>query len=60
MQEHLFVHFESEGNIGLLGNVSITLINKTDDGKDPKKRENYWMMTLKNYIPFGLNTEDSV
>ena len=60
MQEHLFEHFESEGNSGLLGNVSITLINKTDDGKDPKKRENYWMMTLRNYIPFGLNTEDSV
>ena len=60
MQEHLFEHFESEGNSGLLGNVSITLINKTDDGKDPKKRENYWMMTPRNYIPFGLNTEDSV
>ena len=44
---------------GFLGNVSITLTDKTD-GKDPKRRENYWMRTLKTYAPFGLNIEDSV
>ena len=38
---------------------AITLIGKTD-GKDPKRRENYWMRTLKTYAPFGLNIEDSV
>ena len=54
MQEHLFEHFESEGHSGFLGNVSITLIDNTDD-KDPKKRENYWMKTLQTYVPFGLN-----
>ena len=58
-QEHLFEHFKSEGHNGFLGNVSITLIDKTD-GKDPKRRENYWMRTLKTYAPFGLNIEDSV
>ena len=58
-QEHLFEHFKSEGHIAFLGNVSITLIDKTD-GKDPKRRENYWMRTLKTYAPFGLNIEDSV
>ena len=58
-QEHLFEHFKSEGHSGFLGNVSITLIDKTD-GKDPKRRENYWMRTLKTYAPFGLNIEDSV
>ena len=59
MQEHLFEHFKSEGHSGFLGNVSVTLTDKTD-GKDPKRRENYWMRTLKTYAPFGLNIEDSV
>ena len=53
-QEH-----KSGGHIGFLGNVSITLIVKTD-GKDPKRRRNYWMRTFKTYAPFGLNIEDSV
>ena len=55
MQEHLFEHFKSEGHSGFLGNVSITLM-----GKDPKRRENYWMRTLKTYALYGLNIEDSV
>ena len=40
MQEYLFEHFKCEGHSGFLGNVSITLIDKTDR-KDPKRRENY-------------------
>ena len=40
MQEHLFEHFKNEAHSGFLGNVSITLIDKTD-GKDAKRRENY-------------------
>ena len=36
MQEHLLENFKSEGHSGFYGNVSITLIDKTD-GKDPKK-----------------------
>ena len=59
MQEHLFEHLKSEGHSGFLGNVSIILIVKTD-GKNPKRRENYWMRTLKTYAPFGLIIEDSV
>ena len=51
MQEHLFGDF--------LGNVSIALIDKTDD-KDPKRVENYWIRTLKTYVSFGLNIEDSI
>ena len=51
MQEHLFG--------GFLGNVSIALIDKTD-GKDPKRVENYWIRTLKTYVSFGLNIEDSI
>ena len=59
MQKHLFEHFKSEGHSGFLVNVSITLIDKTDR-KDTKRRENYWMYTLKTYTPFGLNIENSV
>ena len=59
MQEHSFEHFKSELHSGFLGNLSITLIDKTD-GKDLKRGENYWMRTLKTYPPFGLNVEDSV
>ena len=36
MQEHLFKHFNSMGHNGFV-NVSITLIDKTDD-KNPKKK----------------------
>ena len=50
MQEHLFKHFNSMGHNGFLNNVSITLIDKTD-GKNPKKREDYWRRTLKTYSP---------
>ena len=59
MQEHLFEHFYSEGHNGFLEDVSVTLIDKTD-GRDPKKREFYWMRTLKTLAPDGLNIEDCV
>ena len=59
MQEHLLENFKSEGHSGFYGNVSITLIDKTD-GKDPKRTENYWIRKLKTYVPFRLNIEDSV
>ena len=59
MQEHFLEHFKDEGHSCFLGNVSITLIDKTDT-KGPRRRENYWMRTLKIYAPFGLNIEDSV
>ena len=29
-------------------------------GQNPKKREDYWRRTLKTYLLFGLNVEDSV
>ena len=58
-QGHLFEHFKSKGHSGFLGNVSITLIDKRD-GKDCKRRENYWMRTLKTYAPFELNIADIV
>ena len=53
MQHYFYEHFYSEGHSGFLGNVSISLIHKTD-GFLPKKREKYWMRTLKNLAPLGL------
>ena len=37
MQQHLYEHFYSEVHNGFLGNVSISLIDKTD-GSQSKKR----------------------
>ena len=59
MQQHLYGHFYSEGHIGFLGNVSISLIDK-NDGFQPKKRENYWMRTLKTLAQLALNVESAV
>ena len=58
-QEHLFRHFNSGEHAGFLGNVKITIIDKTN-GQNPKKRKDYWRRTLKTYAPFGLNVGDSV
>ena len=43
----------------ILYEASVTFIDKTD-AKDPKKRERYWMPTLKTMEPYGLNIADSV
>ena len=59
LQEHLLRHFYNKGHEGFLQDLSITLIDKTD-ACYPKKRENYWMRTLKTLAPDGLNVEDSV
>ena len=59
MQEYLYRHSSSPGHEGFLNDVSVTLIDKTDRS-DPKKREDYWMKTLKTTAPYGLNIEDSV
>ena len=59
MEEHLCKHFQAEGHKGFLNDSSVTFIDKTD-GKDPKKRERYWMRTMKTVEPYGLNIADSV
>ena len=59
MQEHLFEHFYEEGHHSSLGDVSITLIHKTDPSS-PLQRENYWRSTLKTMASWGLNVEDSI
>lgn len=59
MQEHLFRNFYSKEHESFLKYVTITLIDKTDS-YDPNKRENYWIRTLRNLAPDGLNIEESV
>ena len=59
MQERLYRHFSSPGHRRFLNDVSVTLIDNTDRS-DPKKREDYWIKTLKTIAPYGLNIEDSV
>ena len=51
MQEHLCKHFHTEGYKSFLGEASVTFI----EGKKMKKRERYWMRTLKTMKHYGLN-----
>ena len=50
MQQHLFGHFSSEGQICFLNKASIIFTDKTDP-KDPNKRKHYWRLTLKTMAP---------
>ena len=60
MQEHFYKYFqEEECHKGFMNEASVTFIDKTD-GKDPKKRERYWIRTLKTMESYGLNFADSV
>ena len=56
VQRHLYEHFNLPG---FLNNVSVTLVNKTDP-KDPTKREDYCIHTLKTKAPLELNVEDGL
>ena len=59
MQEHLYRDFSSPDHTGFLNDVSVTLVDKTDES-ETQKRENYLMNSLKTIAPPGLNIEDSV
>ena len=58
MQEHLFKHLKSMAHNGFHNNVSITLLIRPT--VRTLKREDYWRKTLKIYLPFALNVENSV
>ena len=55
-QKFLQNHFLQDDHHGFLGDVEVTLIDKTQ-ASDPTKREYYWMATLKTLYPDGLNLE---
>ena len=54
MQKYLHDHFLSEDHDGLLNNVEITLIGKTDPS-DAERREEFWRTKLRALAPLGLN-----
>ena len=59
MQRHLHEHFNLSSHSRFLNDVSVTLTDKKDP-KDPTKREDYWIQTLKTKPPVGLSIEDGL
>ena len=59
MQRHLYEHFNLPGHSGFLNEVSVTFIDKTGP-KDPTKRQDFWIQTLKTKAPLELNIEDGL
>ena len=45
------------GHSGFLNDISVTPVYQTD-WKDPTKREDYQIYTIKTKTPLGLNVED--
>ena len=56
MQKYLLDNFLSEDHDGLLNNVEITLIDKTDRS-DPERREEFWRTKLRTLALLDLNVE---
>ena len=59
MQKHLYEHFDLPGHTSFSEDVKVTLIDKTDP-RNPTKREDYWIYTLKTKAPMGLHMEDGL
>ena len=59
MQRHLYEYFNLPGHSRFLNDVSATLADKTDP-KDPTKRKDFWIQTLKTKAPLGFNVEDGL
>ena len=57
MQKHLHDHVLSEDHDGLLNNVELTLIDKTNLS-DPERRGEFWRTKLRIIAPLGLNIEE--
>ena len=57
MQRYLHEHFISEGHNGLINDVEIFFIDKTDPS-DPTRREELWRTKLKILAPYRLNVEE--
>ena len=50
-------HFLSEGHNGLVNDVKIVFIDKTDSS-DLTRREEFCSIKLKTLAPYGLNVEE--
>ena len=57
MQKYSHDHFSSEGHNGLINDVEIVFIDKTDPS-DPTRREEFWRNKLKILVPYGFNVEE--
>ena len=50
-------HFLSEGHNGLINDVEVIFIDKTDPS-DPARWEEFWITKLRTVAPYGLNVEE--
>ena len=57
MQKYLHEQFLHEGHSGLINDVEIIFINKTDSS-DPTRTEGFWKTKLQTLVTYGLNVEE--
>ena len=57
MQKYFYDHFLREGHKGLINDIAIVFINKTDSS-NPTRREEFWRKKLETLAPYGLNMEE--
>ena len=57
MRKYFHGHFLSEGHNGLINDVDIVFIDKTDPS-DPNRREEFWRNKLKTLALYVLNVEE--
>ena len=57
MQKYFQDHFLSEGHSGMINDVEIVFIDKTDPS-DPTRREEFWRNKLKTLAAYGLDVEE--
>ena len=55
--EIFYDHFLSEGHKGLINDVEIVFIKKTDPS-NPARREEFWRNKPKTLAPYVLNVEE--
>ena len=59
MQREVYEHFKLPGHTSMQEDVMVTLIDKTDSFF-PKKREHFWINTLRTLYPDGFNVSESM
>ena len=57
MQKYFHDHFLSEEDKGLINDVEIVFIDKTDPS-NPTRREEVWRNKLKTLTLYGLNVKE--
>lgn len=53
-QKHLHSHYAQNCHNGI-DHWEVTLFEKCEISKQPKKGKNFWQHKLKTFCPFGLN-----